>query len=78
MNNHNDLEQARQDLDQAKETHVAALVACLSAPDDPEAVRAVKQAALQGRGAWKGYREAATAGLAAQIDGIVPSELRGE
>ncbi len=68
-----ELGQARRELDQAREAHAAATVAHLDAPQDPEAVRKVKEAVQQGKSAWKGYQKAATAGLAAQIDAIQPS-----
>jgi len=49
------------------------MVAQKTAPADPNAQQQLKDAVQQGKGAWKGYRAAATAGLAQQIDGIVPS-----
>jgi hypothetical protein len=70
-----DTDQAQRDLDQARETHAAALVARRDAPSDPDAARRVKEAVRAGRDAWSGYRDAATAGLAAQIEGIVPGEF---
>ena len=49
------------------------MVAQKTAPADPNAQQQLKDAVQQGKGAWKGYQAAATAGLAQQIDGIVPS-----
>ena len=49
------------------------MLAKLDAPADPNAQQLLKDAVQQGKGAWKGYQAAATAGLAQQIDGIVPS-----
>jgi len=67
-----ELDQARRDLDQAREAHTAAVVARLEAPNDPDTSQRVKDAVQQGKQAWKGYRHAATAGLAAQIDALQP------
>ena len=44
-----------------------------TAPADPNAQQQLKDAVKPGKGAWKGYQAAATAGVAQQIDGIVPS-----
>ena len=60
-------------LDRAREAHAAALLASLEAPGDPGTGQMLRNAVRQGRSAWKGYQKAATAGLAAQIEGIVPS-----
>ena len=49
------------------------MLAKLDAPANPSAQQQPKDAVQQGKGAWKGYQAAATAGLAQQIDGIVPS-----
>jgi hypothetical protein len=68
-----DAEDARRELDQAREAHAAATVGQLGAPNDPEAARRVKDAVRGGKAAWKGYQKAATAGLAGQIDAIQPS-----
>ena len=51
----------------------AAMIAQKTAPADPNAQQQLKDAVKQGKGAWKGYQAAATAGLAAQIEEIVPS-----
>ena len=51
----------------------AAMLAKLDAPAAPSAQQQPKDAVQQGKGAWKGYQAAATAGLAAQIvDGPAP------
>ncbi len=71
-----DKEQARLALDKAREAHAAALLTQMNAPTDPDAQRRLHDAVQQGRGAWKGYQKAATAGLAEQIDGIVPSAFQ--
>jgi len=68
-----ELDQAKSALNQAREGHAAAMLAQMNTPDDPEAALRLQEAVQQGRGAWKGYQKAATAGLAAQIDGISPS-----
>ena len=68
-----DKDQARLALDQAREAHAAALLAQMDAPADPDAQRRLQDAVQAGKGAWKGYQAAATAGLAQQIDGIVPT-----
>jgi len=52
------------------------MLAKLDAPADPRAQQQLKDAVQQGKGAWKGYQSAATAGLAAQIDEIVPTDFR--
>ena len=49
------------------------MLAQKTAPADPSAQQQLKDAVKQGKGAWKGYQAAATAGLAAQIEEIVPS-----
>ena len=71
-----DKNQARLALDQAREAHAAALLAQMDAPADPDAQRRLKDAVRQGRSAWKGYQAAATAGLAQQIDGIIPADFQ--
>ena len=71
-----DKDQARLALDHAREAHAAALLAQKDAPADPDAQQHLKDAVRQGRSAWKGYQTAATAGLAQQIDEIVPSAFR--
>ena len=68
-----DKDQARADLDRAREAHAAALLAQRNAPADPNAQQQLKDAVQQGRSAWKGYQKAATAGLAQQIDAIMSS-----
>ena len=68
-----DKDQARLALDQAREAHAAAMLARQSAPGDADAQRRVQDAVQQGKGAWKGYQAAATAGLAQQIESIVPT-----
>ncbi len=73
-----DKDQARADLDRAREAHAAALLAQKDAPADPDAQQQLKDAVRQGRSAWKGYQTAATAGLAQQIEAIVPSVFREE
>ena len=71
-----DKDQAREALDLAREAHAAAMLAKIEAPEDPGTQQMLRNAVQQGRGAWKGYQTAATAGLAAQIDEIVPSVFR--
>ena len=70
------IEQARAELDHAREAHAAAMIAKHNAPADPSAQQQLKDAVQQGKGAWKGYQTAATAGLAAQIEEIVPTDFR--
>ena len=72
-----DKDRTRLALDQAREAHAAAMLAKHDAPIDPSADQQLREAVQQGRGAWKGYQQAATAGLAAQIEGIVPGEFQG-
>lgn len=74
----NDIDQARQQLDQAREAQAAALVARYNAPNDPNTRQQLREAVQQGRGAWKGYQQAATAGLADQISAIIPGEFQAE
>lgn len=71
-----EIEQAREGLDRAREAHAAAMLARQSAPGDADAQRRVQDAVTQGKAAWKGYQAAATAGLVAQIESIVPSDFR--
>ena len=78
MNTDKNIEQARGELDQARETHAAAMLAKHDAPSDPGAGQQLKDAVWKGKGAWKSYQQAATAGLAAQISAIVPGEFQGE
>ena len=52
------------------------MLAKLDAPADPRAQQQLKDAVQQGKGAWKAYQAAATAGLAQQIEAIVPSSFR--
>jgi len=52
------------------------MLAQKTAPADPSAQQQLKDAVRQGKGAWKGYQTAATAGLAAQIEEIVPTDFR--
>ena len=52
------------------------MLAQKTAPADPSAQQQLKDAVKQGKGVWKGYQAAATAGLAAQIDEIVPTDFR--
>ena len=49
------------------------MIAKHNAPAAPNAQQQLKDAVQQGKGAWKGYQAAATAGVAQQTDGIVPS-----
>jgi len=65
-----DIDQAKTALEQARADHAAALIGALEQPGDPDAQHRFRDAVKQGRGAWKGYQEAAVAGLAAQISGI--------
>jgi len=62
--------------DHLSEAHAAAMLAQKTAPADPSAQQQLKDAVRQGKGAWKGYQTAATAGLAAQIEEIVPTDFR--
>ena len=71
-----EIEQAREALDRAREAHAAAMLARQSAPGNADAQRRVQGAVTQGKAAWKGYRVAATAGLAQQIESIVPTDFR--
>ena len=73
-----DIDQAKAALGQARADHAAALLAVRDQPGDADTQRRFRDAVQQGRGAWKGYQEAATAGLAAQISGIVPGEFQEE
>ena len=52
------------------------MLAQKTAPADPNAQQQLKDAVQQGKGAWKGYQTAATTGLAAQIEEIVPTDFR--
>lgn len=70
------IEEARAALDRARADHARALLAATEAPSDPEAARRMRAAVRVGRGAWKGYQAAATAGLAAEIENIVPGAFR--
>ena len=69
---------AGKDIDAARQKHLD----CLdpkdfqTAPADPSAQQQIKDAVKQGKGAWKGYQAASTAGVAQQIDGIVPTDFR--
>ena len=49
------------------------MLAQKTAPADPSAQQQLKDAVQRGKGAWKGYQAAATAGVAQQIEEIVPS-----
>ena len=75
MSTNNAIEQARADLDRAREAHAAAMIAKHNAPADPSAQQQLKDAVKQGKGAWKGYQTAATAGLAAEIESLVPGSF---
>ncbi len=63
-------ETARRELAQARETHAAAYFAAKAAPGDPEEAALLHAATQDGKQAYRGYVRAATAGLAAQIDGL--------
>ncbi len=71
-----ELDQAKDALDRARADHARALLAARDKPGDPEAQQQFRDAVRAGRGAWQGYQEVATAGLAAQIESIVPSAFR--
>lgn len=70
------IEEARAALDRARTDHAAAMLAVKDRPGDPETQQQFREAVKNGRSAWKGYQEAATAGLAAQIESIVPSDFQ--
>ena len=74
MSTNNAIEQARADLDRAREAHAAAIVAKMAVPS-LDADRRLKDAEQQGQSAWKGYQTAATAGLAAEIESLVPGSF---
>lgn len=69
-------EQARAALDRARADHARALLAAQAAPNDPDTRRRLQEAVRDGRGAWKAYQAAATAGLAAEIESIIPGDFR--
>ena len=52
------------------------MIAKHNTPSDPVADQQLREAVQQGRGAWKGYQQSATAALAAQIESIVPTDFR--
>ena len=74
MSTEND--QAKAALDQARANHARALLAARDKPGDPQAQQQFRDAVRAGRKAWQHYQETATAGLAAQIEAIVPSAFR--
>ena len=71
-------EEARAALDRARADHARALLAARDRPGDPEAQQQFRDAVRAGRGAWQGYQKAATAGIAAQIEDIVPGAFRDQ
>lgn len=71
-----EIERAKAARDRARADHARALLAAKEHPGAPGTQRQLREAVKNGRGAWKGYQQAATAGLAAQIEGIVPGEFR--
>ncbi len=73
-----ELDQAKAALDEARASHAKAMLAIRDHPGDPDAQRSFRTAVRAGRRAWHGYEKAATAGLAAQIEAIVPSDFCGK
>ncbi len=61
----------------ARAYHAGAALAARHRPEDPVVQRRLQEAVRQGRGAWKGYQQAAaTAGRAAQVMNSVPGVFR--
>ena len=71
-----EIEQARAELDRAREAHAAALLAKRDAPTDLDAQRRVQASVQAGKAAWKGYQATATLPLARQIESMVPTDFR--
>lgn len=67
--------QAKAALDQARADHARALLAVRDKPGDPQTQQQFRDAVRAGRAAGRQYQEAVTAGLAAQIEGIVPGDF---
>ena len=71
-----EIDQAKAALDKARAEYARALLAVRDAPGNPEAQQQFRDAGQAGRRAWRRYQETTTAGLAAQIEGIVPDAFR--
>ncbi len=75
-------ETARRELAEARENHATAYFAAQDVPSDPEEALlradALRTATRAGKGAYRGYVQAATASLAAQIGGAGAGDNREE
>ncbi len=65
-------------LDAARADFAEAMMNARDNPQDADAQRRLHAATQDGRRAWKAFRDAATADMAAQIDALVPDAFKGE
>ena len=69
-------DQAKAALILARAYHAGAALAARHRPEDPSVQHRLQEAVQQGRGAWKAYQTAASAGRAAQVAGSVPGAFQ--